>query len=104
MKGYWSWGQIIALTIIYNFDNHILHIPSDNLTYFWVLPSLLSSLQLFYFGTFLPHSEPIGGYIQPHRSKQLAVQFGGHLSRAIILATTRNITNIPISLGGNYQK
>ncbi|RCJ40376.1 beta-carotene ketolase [Nostoc punctiforme NIES-2108] len=66
MKGYWSWGQIIALTLIYNFAKYILHIPSDNLSYFWVFPSLLSSLQLFYFGTFLPHSEPIGGYIQPH--------------------------------------
>lgn len=36
--------------------------------------------------------------------KQLAVLFGGHLSRAIILATTRNITNILIFLGGSYQK
>ncbi|MHC5926347.1 beta-carotene ketolase CrtW [Nostoc sp.] len=66
MKGYWSWGQIIALSIIYNFAKYIFHIPSDNLNYFWVLPSLLSSFQLFYFGTFLPHSEPITGYIQPH--------------------------------------
>ncbi|MEH2323529.1 MAG: beta-carotene ketolase CrtW [Nostoc sp.] len=72
MKAYWSWGQIIALTIIYNFAKYILHIPPDNLTYFWVLPSLLSSLQLFYFGTFLPHSEPIGGYIQPHRSQTIS--------------------------------
>ncbi|MBD2533321.1 fatty acid desaturase [Nostoc flagelliforme FACHB-838] len=72
MKGYWSWGQIIALTSIYNFSKYILHIPSDNLTYFWVLPSLLSSLQLFYFGTFLPHSEPIGGYVQPHRAQTIS--------------------------------
>ncbi|MHC5596341.1 MAG: beta-carotene ketolase CrtW [Nostoc sp.] len=66
MKCYWSWGQIIALSIIYNFVKHILHIPSDNLNYFWVFPSILSSFQLFYFGTFLPHSEPTEGYIQPH--------------------------------------
>ncbi|MEH1938555.1 MAG: beta-carotene ketolase CrtW [Nostoc sp.] len=72
MKGYWSWGQIIALTIIYNFAKYILHIPSDNLNYFWVIPSLLSSFQLFYFGTFLPHSEPIGGYIQPHCSQTIS--------------------------------
>ncbi|WP_392531041.1 beta-carotene ketolase CrtW [Nostoc sp. C117] len=66
MKGYWSWGQIISLTFLYHFANHILYIPHENLILFWVFPSLLSSLQLFYFGTFLPHSEPIGGYIQPH--------------------------------------
>jgi beta-carotene/zeaxanthin 4-ketolase len=68
MKSYWSWGQIIALTTIYNFFKYVFHIPSDNLTYFWVIPSLLSSLQLFYFGTFLPHSEPVGGYIHPHHA------------------------------------
>ncbi|WP_392480961.1 beta-carotene ketolase CrtW [Nostoc sp. C110] len=71
MKGYWSWGQIIALTIIYHFNNHVLHIPTANLTYFWVIPSVLSSFQLFYFGTFLPHSEPIGGYIEPHHSQTI---------------------------------
>ncbi len=71
MKNYWSWGQIIALSIIYNFAKNILHIPSENLTNFWVIPSVLSSLQLFYFGTFLPHSEPIGGYIQPHCSQTI---------------------------------
>ncbi|MEH1819379.1 MAG: beta-carotene ketolase CrtW [Nostoc sp.] len=72
MKGYWSWGQIIALMIIYNFVKNILHIPSDNLNYFWVYPSLLSSLQLFYFGTFLPHSEPKAGYIQPHCAQTIS--------------------------------
>jgi beta-carotene/zeaxanthin 4-ketolase len=28
----------------------------------WPLPALLASLQLFYFGTYLPHREPAGGY------------------------------------------
>lgn len=66
MKNYWSWGQIIAITFSYQFVNRILHIPHENLILFWVLPSLLSSLQLFYFGTFIPHSQPIRGYVQPH--------------------------------------
>jgi beta-carotene/zeaxanthin 4-ketolase len=68
MKGYWNWQQIIALMIIYNLVNYTLHIPSGNLTYFWVIPSLLSSVQLFYFGTFLPHRQPAQGYTNPHRS------------------------------------
>ncbi|MBH8552693.1 fatty acid desaturase [Nostocaceae cyanobacterium CENA357] len=71
MKSYWSWRQIIIITICYNFANYQLHIPVDNLTYFWVIPSLLSSLQLFYFGTFLPHREPIGGYVQPHNAQTI---------------------------------
>lgn len=72
MKSYWNWLQIIALISIYHFANHIIHIPNNNLTYFWVIPSLLSSFQLFYFGTFLPHSEPIGGYVQPHCSQTIS--------------------------------
>jgi hypothetical protein len=36
--------------------------------------------------------------------KLFHVPFGGHLSPAIILATTTNITNILISVGGSYQK
>jgi beta-carotene ketolase (CrtW type) len=66
MINYWSWGQMIAITFSYQFANRILQIPHENLILFWVLPSLLSSLQLFYFGTFIPHSEPIMGYVQPH--------------------------------------
>lgn len=30
-------------------------IPQANLLLFWVVPSLLSTLQLFYFGTYQPH-------------------------------------------------
>ncbi|MFH7024301.1 MAG: beta-carotene ketolase CrtW [Heteroscytonema crispum UTEX LB 1556] len=69
MKGYWSWWQILALTSIYNVLNYAFHLPKDNLNYFWVIPSVLSSVQLFYFGTFLPHREPEGGYSTPHRTK-----------------------------------
>ena len=72
MKAYWSWRQIITLIIIYHSAHQILHLPSANLTYFWVIPSLSSSLQLFYFGTFLPHTEPIGGYIQPHCAQTIS--------------------------------
>ncbi|WP_026735441.1 beta-carotene ketolase CrtW [Fischerella sp. PCC 9605] len=66
MKNYWSWGQIITWIIAYNGVHYIFHIPISNLTFFWALPSILSSLQLFYFGTFLTHREPPRGYVQPH--------------------------------------
>ncbi|WP_414542765.1 beta-carotene ketolase CrtW [Nostoc sp. CCY0012] len=71
MKRYWSWRQMIGITIIYNIGRCILHIPMANLNYFWVIPALLSSLQLFYFGTFLPHREPINGYISPHHAETI---------------------------------
>lgn len=46
-----------------------LQIPIANIALFWIIPSLLSSVQLFYFGTFLTHQEPEEGYTNPHRAK-----------------------------------
>ncbi|MDR9898692.1 fatty acid desaturase [Aetokthonos hydrillicola Thurmond2011] len=72
MKGYATWSQMILITIIYNSSHYILHIPRANLNYFWAVPCILSSLQLFYFGTFLPHREPQDGYSEPHRARTIS--------------------------------
>ena len=53
IKEYISWWQIVLMAIIYNVLK--LWISELNLVLFWVLPSLLSTLQLFYFGTWQPH-------------------------------------------------
>ncbi|MEA5581755.1 fatty acid desaturase [Nodularia harveyana UHCC-0300] len=71
MKNYWNWGQIITLVTLFHVVKNLFHLPEDNLTYFWVFPSILSSLQLFYFGTFLPHTEPAEGYQDSHRSQTI---------------------------------
>lgn len=67
MKGYWSWRRFGGLAFAFHGSNLLLHIPITNLVLFWVIPSLLSSVQLFYFGTYLPHREPKGGYRNSHR-------------------------------------
>ncbi len=53
VKQYISWWQILLMAIIFNMVK--IWIPEKNLLLFWVIPSLLSTLQLFYFGTYLPH-------------------------------------------------
>jgi beta-carotene ketolase (CrtW type) len=50
---YISWRQILTMAIIYNVLK--IWVAESNLLIFWVAPSLLSTLQLFYFGTYLPH-------------------------------------------------
>jgi beta-carotene/zeaxanthin 4-ketolase len=45
----------------------LAHVPVWNLLLFWVLPILLSSMQLFYFGTFLPHR--LSADLGKHRSR-----------------------------------
>ena len=66
MVGYWSWTRLICLIIVFEIISYTIHIPEKNLTLFWIIPSILSSVQLFYFGTFLPHREPEGGYKNTH--------------------------------------
>ena len=50
---YISWWQLVLMAVIFNILK--LWIAEVNLLLFWVLPSLLSTLQLFYFGTWVPH-------------------------------------------------
>ena len=67
-----SWGQAINLVMMLGIYVIICQCAIPNLILFWIIPSLLSSLQLFYFGTFLPHREPPDGYINPHRALTIA--------------------------------
>jgi beta-carotene/zeaxanthin 4-ketolase len=59
MKGYLDVRQRVILFfgmgIIFLILHSGFHIPVANLFLFWVLPIVLSSMQLFLFGTYLPH-------------------------------------------------
>ncbi|MDJ0677415.1 MAG: fatty acid desaturase [Calothrix sp. MO_167.B42] len=68
IKGYWHWQQFICFLGVLILLVYTFHIPPVNLGLFWALPLGLSSLQLFYFGTFLPHRQPPGGYKNFHRT------------------------------------
>jgi beta-carotene ketolase (CrtW type) len=53
MWQYVTWQQVLAMAISYNILK--IWIPMWNLIIFWELPAILSTLQLFIFGTYLPH-------------------------------------------------
>jgi beta-carotene ketolase (CrtW type) len=53
MWQYVTWQQVLAMAITYNMLK--LWFPMWNLILMWELPAILSTLQLFYFGTYLPH-------------------------------------------------
>ncbi len=53
IREYLSLWQVVLMAVIFNVLK--LWVNEVNLLLFWVLPSLLSTLQLFYFGTWLPH-------------------------------------------------
>ena len=60
--------------------NHILQ-DGNNLYIFWMFPSLLASIQLFFYGTYLVHKEN-GVIINSNLSKNLitltSYNFGNH--------------------------
>ena len=64
MKEYISWRQLLIMAVLFNVLK--LWFPEPNIILFWVIPSLLSTLQLFYFGTWLPHH---GEHQNVHQSR-----------------------------------
>ncbi len=53
VRQYVSLWQILAMAVSFNLLKLI--IPSENLIVFWMAPAILSTFQLFYFGTYRPH-------------------------------------------------
>ncbi|NJR69650.1 MAG: beta-carotene ketolase [Synechococcales cyanobacterium CRU_2_2] len=55
IRQYWGWRQFLQLTGLLVIMAWIFQLSPANLAVFWGIPSFLSSLQLFYFGTYRPH-------------------------------------------------
>lgn len=53
LKNYITWWQLVLMAITFNVLK--LYFPVENVVLFWMLPSILATFQLFYFGTYLPH-------------------------------------------------
>lgn len=65
---YVSWREIVVISAIIWFYLLVLGAPVVNLLIFWSLPAILSSVQLFYFGTFLPHRPTAVPFADRHRT------------------------------------
>lgn len=53
IRQYVNIWQFILMAVTFNILK--IYIPTENLIAFWMLPAILSTLQLFFFGTYLPH-------------------------------------------------
>lgn len=67
MWHYTNIWQLLGFTISFNVLR--LWIPGINIILIWFIPAILSSLQLFYFGTYLPHKLPHDHLDQKHKSR-----------------------------------
>lgn len=73
MFQYVHWTQILAMAITYNLLK--IWFPMENIILFWELPAILATLQLFYFGTYLPHQ----GEHEPGNKHQSRSQEKNHI-------------------------
>ncbi|MBL7999067.1 MAG: fatty acid desaturase [Candidatus Kapabacteria bacterium] len=69
MKHYTTLSQIIIMAVLYN----ILKLRYEELSLwmFWIIPSFIGALQLFTFGTYLPHRLPHNDGMQPHNARSM---------------------------------
>jgi beta-carotene/zeaxanthin 4-ketolase len=63
--GFREFTIVFAMTGLYMWGGA----PYQNLLVFWALPSVLSSLQLFIFGTYLPHRPSTPAFTDQHRTR-----------------------------------
>ena len=70
---YVTWWQVLLMALTYNVLK--LFFPQPNVIAFWMVPAVLATLQLFFFGTYLPHRGE-HAVDNPHKSRS---QFRHHL-------------------------
>jgi beta-carotene ketolase (CrtW type) len=61
--------QLVVMAVLFNVLK--LWFPVENIIWYWIVPAILSTLQLFYFGTYLPHRRPHTDEMQPHNARTL---------------------------------
>lgn len=67
LKNYISWPQLVVMAIVFNVLQ--IWINQLNLIFFWIIPAVMATFQLFYFGTYLPHRMPHVDEMRPHNSR-----------------------------------
>jgi beta-carotene/zeaxanthin 4-ketolase len=67
MKNYIVWWQILLMAVTFNIL--LIWFNEVRVLVFWVLPSVLSTFQLFFFGTWIPHRRPFTEKMEPHYSR-----------------------------------
>lgn len=53
LKQYITWQQVLLMAVTYNLLKLVFLM--ENVVLFWIIPAILATFQLFYFGTYRPH-------------------------------------------------
>ncbi len=69
LREYLGWRELLLLTAWSSVYQYVLGAALANTLTFWALPAMLSAVQLFYFGTYLPHREDETPFADRHRAR-----------------------------------
>ncbi|TXK44463.1 fatty acid desaturase [Pontibacter qinzhouensis] len=73
LKQYITWWQLLLMAITFNVLKFFF--PIENVVLFWMLPAILATFQLFYFGTYQPHK----GEHEPGNKHKSTTQSKNHV-------------------------
>jgi beta-carotene ketolase (CrtW type) len=69
-RRYFGWRELATLSTLVAVYLFVFRISTENTLVFWALPAILSAVQLFYFGTYLPHRhEDEAGFSDRHNAR-----------------------------------
>ncbi|CAL80117.1 Beta-carotene ketolase (Beta-carotene oxygenase) [Bradyrhizobium sp. ORS 278] len=66
---YFGWKQVAIIAAVSLVYQLVFAVPLQNILLFWALPGLLSALQLFTFGTYLPHKPATQPFADRHNAR-----------------------------------
>lgn len=69
MGRYFGWREFAALSVLFWTYLLLLGTSPIRLLVFWALPSIVSAVQLFYFGTYRPHRRESEPFADQHRAR-----------------------------------
>lgn len=78
--GFWRWywkffteyfgvQQFVFLAAVFVIYAFVFDVPLANIWLFWAIPAIVSSMQLFYYGTYEPHKPGLDAFTDRHRSR-----------------------------------
>jgi beta-carotene/zeaxanthin 4-ketolase len=70
-RTYFGWREFGLVTVVLVVYLFVLRVSPLNAALFWGLPAILSSLQLFVFGTWLPHRHERRPFADAHNARSL---------------------------------
>jgi len=67
MRQYLTIWQILIMAALFNIG--LIWFSEMQLIVLWIIPSVISTFQLFYFGTYIPHRLPHTAAMNPHKAR-----------------------------------